>query len=218
MLSSKQRETLSAWLSSHDRDFAIDLTQVIAGDKPATELRMSEFALTDGPFLFPDRAAAFLRELELVTEERGDSQYVARSNDWFDLLPSSGTLSDTEHERQRGIFFGYPERDIEWFINTHDERISPRKRVKNDDFTPEEIAYIDFLSYVNEDSVEGYERAIENGKHVRKLLSDVANKWGIPGIKEIATDHHQSAVDVYSGERDPGEFEFRMITKNPEID
>lgn len=213
-LTSEQRETLSALLSEHDRDFAIELTRVLVGDKPATVLRMP--LLNAGPFLVDDRAAAFLRDLGLATADQGD-KYIARSDGWLDRLPSE-TLSDDDHTRLMGEFYGYPETDIVWFIDTSaDDRITPRERVENGDFTPEEIAYVDFLSYVPEDSIDGYQRAIENGKRVRDLLSDVADEWDIPAIEEIAEDHYQSSVNVYAGERDSG-VEFRMITKNPAIE
>lgn len=216
-LTTTQRQTLSAWLSAHDREFAIELARVLAEEKPAIELRMPP--INSGPFLTAERAVAFVRELGLAASKRDGRHFIAHTHDWIDEQLPSGSLPNAEHNRQMGYFFGYPEADVEWFINTpQDERVSPRERVESGDFTPEEMAHTDFLSYVPEDSIEGYERAIANGKRARERLSDVADEADIPVIKEIAEAHYQSAVDVYAGERNPGDFGFKMITTNPNLD
>lgn len=212
----EQRKILSSWLSSRHRDVAIELARTIAGDKPASMLQ-SGF-VNDGPFLSVERAAAFLREMGMTTEERGDAHYIAQTHARLELLPSSAGTSATDGlTRRMGAFYGYPEQDVEWFIRTHsDERITPRERAETGDFTPAELAYTNFLSYMNEDSIGGYQRAIAEGKRIRELLTAIADEWNIPVIEEIAENHQQAARERIAGERDS--VQFKLITKNPTID
>lgn len=213
-----QRQTLDRWFSAyHDQfeefDFPIQFTRVLAGDKPATLLQRSDLTVDGGPFFFDDGAVSFVNELGLVTTKRDKSWFCARSQAQFELLSSA----------EMGKFYGYPEKDIKWFVDTPpDERVSAKERADNGDFTPEQLAYVDFTPYVNEDSIEGYKRAIEDGKRIRDLLSDIADEWRLPVLDQLADDHYQLSVEVYSGERDhfPGEGSptIKMTFKNPNLD
>lgn len=122
--------------------------------------------------------------------------------------------------KQLGVLYGYPRADIEWFRRSS-ERGSPRERVENGSFTAEEMAFVDFVCYRCEDSIEGFERAVEEGKRIRSLLETVAESWRLPILDRLAVDHYQLSVGVYSGEREhfPGEFTgFKMVCKNPVLD
>lgn len=223
-----QRRILQTWFEDvYDRyerfEFPIHFIRVIVGDKPATYLQQFEWDNDDSPFNSEEELLAFVEDLGLLhhQQENNRNHTICRSSRQLNLLASIPQLrSKTAQQWRLGIVYGYPREDVEWFIRDED-RTTPRDRVNNGDFSPEEMAYVDFVAYVNEDSIEGYERAIENGKRVRALLSDVTDDWQLPIIDQIATDHYQLSLSVYSGEREhfPGEITgFKMIAKNPALD
>lgn len=95
-----------------------------------------------------------------------------------------------------------------------DSRVDPRERVEHDDFAPEEIAYTKLVFYRHDDSITGYERAIENGKTMRARFAKLAEHWGIPTLDQLAEEYYQLAAAVYAGEKEafPGELtDFIMI-------
>lgn len=225
-----QRQTLSAWLSAlHDRDerhgFSIELALTLAGDKPACLIHNFDLALDRGPFDTPAEALEFNHKLGIVTKQlyKSNVWYSARTYFRLSLLPSSGsTKAGTNFQRRMGVFFGYPEPDVEWFIRTPPtERISPRARAENGEFSPVELAYVDLVPYCHETSIAGYERAIAVGKQIRQRITVLANRWRLPILDALATDHYELSRKVYAGEREhfPGEFiGFKLTCKNPELE
>lgn len=227
-ISPKQRETLSEWFSTLQRknrghQFIIDFSLTLGGDKPATSLRRANLVLQGGPFVAVNQGVDFVERLGFATKQltEGESWFCARNSDRFNLLlPKAPSEDATVH--QAGEFFGYPKRSVEWFAETPaHERISPRTRSENGDFPPRELAHVDLLSYLHEDSIEGYERAIEAGKQIRQRLAEVADHWDLPVIDEMVEEHYEAHRAVYSGEKEhyPGEqIGFKMICKNPALD
>lgn len=224
----EQRETLAEWfstlhLNNRGHQFAIDFSLTLCEDKPATSLRRANLVLQGGPFVAVNQALDFVHGLGFSTKQLRDNGawYCARSPSRFDLLLPEAS-DDDARVRQAGEFFGYPERDVQWIVSTPpDERVGPETRAENNEFAPEELAYVDLLPNLHEDSIEGYERAIETGKHLRKRLSDLADDWELPVIDEMVTEHYNAHRDVYSGKKDhfPGEeIGFKMVCKNPNLD
>lgn len=225
-----QRQTLSEWLEAlYERDeqhgFAIELMLTLAGDKPACSIETFDLTVEKGPFVHaPDRAIAFIDELGLSTKQldANGSWYCARSRDNFDLLPTVDVETKDDHQRQMARFFGYPDEDAEWFIDTPPtERVGPRERAENGDFAPSEIAHVDFLPYTHDTSIGGYRRAIETGKRIRQRMTVIANRWDVHVIDSMAEEHYEVSRSVYAGERDhfPGEhIGFKMIVKNPNLE
>lgn len=223
----EQRKTLATWFSALHQDgrgheFVIAFTLTLAGDKPALSLDRSDLVTRSGPFFAASDALEFIRGLGLATKEEGEGVwYCTRTPSLFDILPSQTSDGD-DSVRQRGEFFGYPMADVEWIVNTPPgERIEPKSRAENGDFAPEELAHVDLLPYLHEDSIEGYERAIENGTRIRERIDELADHWNLPVIDEMVEEHYEISREVYAGERDHflGEkIGFRMITKNPALD
>ncbi|WP_248910048.1 hypothetical protein [Halocatena marina] len=112
--------------------------------------------------------------------------------------------------------------DIEWFIRTPPaERISLRTHAGNGEFSPVELAYVDLVPYCHETSIAGYERAIAAGKQIRQRITVLANRWRLPILDALATDHYELSRKVYAGEREhfPGEFiGFKLTCKNPALE
>lgn len=227
---STQRQTLAAWLGAlHERDerhdFPLALARTLAGDKPACLIQTADFALDAGPFEAVAEALSFVHELGLLTmQPQADGPWcAARTRFRLELLPSPGG-SNVKAARQRrlGAFFGYPEPDVEWFIETPThERAGPRERVKTGAFTPAEVAHVDLLPYVHETSIDGYERAIAAGTQIRQRIDALAERWELPVLNEMAEDHYDLSRRVYAGEREyfPGEFiGFKLTCKNPALD
>lgn len=221
-----QRDTLREWFQAlydrHDRyDFAFCFARVLAGDKPATLLQRGTLAVSSGPFAHAaDDALAFVHELGLSTEELDDDLwYCARSRDHLERLPSAESESE-DSIRTMGAFFGYPEPDVEFFINTpHYERIGARERT--DEFDPVELASADFCPYIHDDSIEGFERAIEAGTQIRDRIAVLAEHWELPVLDAMAVDHYELSRAVYAEEREhfPGEYiGTKIICKNPALE
>lgn len=227
-LTPTQRRTVQTWFEDlHDRreqyDVPINFIRVVLGDKPATCVSQSDWKSDRkndaSPFDSVDEFLAFIEDLGLFHHHHtNDSSHTISNSAWrLDILPSMAQYrSSTALHRRLGIVFGYPRKDIEWFVSDERTGLSPRDRVNNGEFTPEEMAFIDFLAYRNEGTVDGYERAIDEGQRIRTLLSEVADKWDLPIIDRIVQNHYQLSVEVYSGERKgfPHELvDFKMIAR-----
>lgn len=229
-LTSAHHQILSDWFAAlHEQNeqyaFALRFALTLGGAKPATILTGLDWNVDGSPFENEDDALAFVSDVGLSTfQMRTDrNHFVAQSHARFDFLPSTAsTPANDAWHRQLGVFFGYPPEAIEWFITvTVDDQITARDRVAAGDFSPEDIAYTDFVFYKNEHSIEGYERAIENDKRNRERISEWADEWDLPILDQLAEDHYQLSLSVYSGERDhfPGEhIGFKMVTKNTSLD
>ncbi|RRJ34091.1 hypothetical protein [Halocatena pleomorpha] len=221
-LSLDQRDGLRRWVRKHHTHESFQppllFALVVAGDKPATHITPRSWAFPDSQFETDDRFLAFVDRLDLEAHalRGGHGWYVAPTHARFDLLPSSVRAPITAAwHRRLGTVFGYPPTAIEHFIET-DSRVDPRARVEHDGFAPEEIAYTKLVFYRHDDSIAGYERAIENGKTMRDRFAELAEHWEIPTLDQLAEEYYQLAVAVYSGDRDafPGELtDFRMIAR-----
>lgn len=223
-----QRRILADWFGTigerdEQFDFPIQFTRVLAGDKPATILQQRDWNAPESPFDSEEDVLAFIEDLRLFhrQQKKSRSHTVSNSSWRLDLLPTVARARAKEAMHKRlGVLYGYPREDIEWF-SRRSERVSPRERVDDGSFTAEEMAFVDFLGYRCEDSIEGFERAVEEGQRIRSLVETVAESWRLPVLDRLAEDHYQLSVAVYSGEREhfPGEFTgFKMVCKNPALD
>lgn len=136
------------------------------------------------------------------------------------MLPSTArTSANAAWHRRLGVVFGYPSAAIDFFIASDREtRTQPNERVEAGEFSPEEMAYTEFVFYVHDDSLDGYTQAIETGKTVRARFSELATGWDLPVLDALADEVYQEAVAVYTGDKAAfaGEVtEFTMITTNP---
>lgn len=226
--SQSQHSVFTEWMEEYREEyeqfsFPIRFSLTLSGDKPATIIQGSDWKFYDSPFESEEDALQFIEELGLslhqVRKER--SYYVSHSPIQFDFLPStSSTSANDAWHRRLGTVFGYPQEEIEWFVNK-DDRIEPRDRVEKGEFTPDEMAFVDLLDYNHEDSIEGYENAIESGRAVRERIEELADEWDMPILDQLAEDHYDLSRSIYAGERDyfPGEVTgFKMVFENPALD
>lgn len=221
-----QRQAFQEWLRVQEEHESFEdpltMSLVVAGDKPAMYLQPSKWAF-DGPRFGGNTDEQFVDLMEtlgLTTHQMKEMNgwFVAPVHGRLDLLPSTVRApTDAAWHRRLGVVLGYPYEAIEFFIDTSGaKRTQPRDLVDNGTFTPEEMAYIQFVFYIHNDSSDGYEQAIEDGKVTRARFTELAKQWDLPVIESLAAAFYQLAVDVYSGEREgfPGEtVEFKMIAR-----
>lgn len=225
-LSPTQRRAFQGWLRVHKEHESFEdplkMALVVSGDKPALYLQPAEWAFPGPQFSVTsdERFLELMEELGLTTHqmEGMNGWFVAPVHGRLDLLPSTVRApTDAAWHRRLGTVLGYPSEAIEFFIDTSGaKRTQPRDLVDNGTFTPEEMAYTQFVFYIHNDSSDGYEQAIEDGKVTRARFTELAKQWDLPVIESLAAAFYQLAVDVYSGEREgfPGEtVEFKMIAR-----
>lgn len=111
--------------------------------------------------------------------------HVTRTAWRLDLLPTQGDVSSAYH-RRLGCFYGYPEEDVEHFLTTDTSRTMPADLVAEGVFEPEDVAYTTFVPQGHDDSIEGYERAIDAGKTNRSTITDCADAWNLPELDAYA--------------------------------
>lgn len=97
-----------------------------------------------------------------------------------------------------GIFLGYPEQDIEHYISTDPPYTEPEDLVADGIFNADEVAYITYIPQRNEDSIEGYKRAISEGKTVRDTIETWARTWDLPGLVDYSDWIFEKAVTKYT--------------------
>lgn len=191
-----QRRELGRYFKRHaDSDTcyrdSLLLALVLAGDKPAAEITANDFAFPDHPWT-PHRGLLDLCDLFDLSYRRigrgtGNSWFIAPTEGRLDFLPTSEKTNRNEAwHRRLGVVLGYPYEAIEFFIDTNGEkRTLPRDLVENGTFSPEELAYTQFVFYIHDDSIEGFERAIETGKARRARFAELAKEWDLPALDRI---------------------------------
>lgn len=165
---------------------------LLSRERPAMELiSLSHRGLSDPP---PTTNEEVAETFDLVYRSETDhSLTVARTSWRLDILPSHGEDSDAYHRRQ-GRFFGYPEVDIDYFINREEARTPPEDLVAQGVFQPEEIAFTTFVPQGYDDSITGYERAIEIGKNNRSTIGTLSHNWDVPALDAYAEWLYQDAL------------------------
>lgn len=173
---------------------------VLSGEKPAAEITAAAFAFPDHRWA-PHRGLFALCDLFGLSYRRighgtGSTWFVAPTGGRLDLLPSSElTARNRAWHRRLGVILGYPPDAVDYFIETDGEqRTRPLTLLERGVFSPEELAYTQFVFYVPKTSTTGYEQAIETGKAVRKQLSELAETWRLPELDEIATELYNDAL------------------------
>ncbi len=151
------------------------LALVLVEEKPATEITYHKSSeMNDGSSSFPKLIAA---AFDLAYREHFDTLNVARSSWRFELLPSTDEgVSTNAYFRRNGCFYGYPEQDVDHFIETFGWDIYPADLSEDGIICPEEAAYMSLLPQRYNVAVH-YERAIKSGKHIRETITDCAKKW-----------------------------------------
>lgn len=196
-ISAEQRHALRSYFGncvendrahrSHPLDFAL----LLAGEKPACTMHPSQEEFPDDPF---DPAAGLRRlcdQFDLAVQKPREVSwwFVAPVDGRLDLLPSGNRCArNAAWHRRLGVVLGYPPPAVEAFL-AREEWTEPNELVRTGHFSPEEIAPAGFVSYRHDDSIEGYERAIRDGKRVRERLDHLAERWDVPELADCVCRH-----------------------------
>lgn len=196
-LSGEQQEALRGYFDnclengrtsrSHPLEFAL----VLAGDKPAATMHPTEDEFPNDPF---DPAAGLRRLCDVLNvvcrKPRTNWWFVAPVDGRLDLLPSGNRTERNEAWYRRfGVVLGYPPDAIEAFIDARGQWTEPHELVADGHFDADTIADAGFVSYRHDDSIDGYEQAIEQGRALRRRLDELADTWGVPEIDEFVEAH-----------------------------
>lgn len=182
--------------SSHE---PLWLALVLAGAKPAASITKFVNPLdpendTPPSSAFPIEAIA--QTFDLPYRWWSEHELFVTTTPWrFDLLPATDnrTASPSYH-RRFGCFFGYPRGDIEYFLSTGSPYVRPGELVAEGLLPPEELAYTTFVPRRHDDSIAGYERAIEIGKTNRETIADCAARWDLLALDAYADCAYHHAV------------------------
>lgn len=202
-LSETQRQELGRYLSYY-RDETVReplrLALMIAGDKPATLVAPEPWITLRSPLTFSNGSVELFNVFDLASREIRDvpAWFVARSSGRLDLLPTVRNGDCDAYHRRLGVIFGYPPREIDSYITHEGERTRPDDFVEAGVFTPEEMAYAEFVFYMSDDSEEGYTRAIAAGKRTYERLTELADYWHLPDLQTIADSLYEYQVEKYS--------------------
>lgn len=206
-LTERQRRELGQYFERHVENDAcycdpLLFTLVLVGDKPAAEISPMAFAFPEHRWT-PHRGLIALCELFELSYRRigqgtGNDWFVAPTEGRLDLLPSSEKTERNQAWHHRlGVVLGYPPEAIDCFIDTDGtERTRPRDLVERGVFSPDELAYTRFVFYIHDDSIDGYEQAIETGRAVRARFTELADTWRLPALAAIADDVFDEAKNT----------------------
>lgn len=176
----------------------IVLARVLAGDKPGGYINLNgetypDFGDTDA--YIAELCSTLELETRKIKEARGCC--ISRSDLWLDMLPTVQSSTDAFH-RRCGVVYGYPQEAIEDFIETTTE-VATCDLVRAGIFNAEEIAYLVFVSFSHNNSLEQYEKQIERGKEIRHRMEELAEAWKLPVLDEYVSLLHSDVVDAYRG-------------------
>lgn len=182
--------------SSHE---PLWLALVLAEAKPAASITTFVDPLDPENDTPPSSAfpiEAFAQTFDLPYRWWGEHELFVTTTPWrFDLLPATDNrTASTSYHRRLGCFFGYPQKDIEYFLSTNTPYTCPGELVAEGLLQPEELAYVTFVPRRHDDSVEGYERAIKSGKKNRQIIADCATRWDLPALDAYADLAYHHAV------------------------
>lgn len=134
-------------------------------------------------------------------ESDKDSIFVARTEWRLEFLPT--TCEGTAwHHRRLGCFLGYPQQDIEAFIQGNHTAPLEVQEESSNHISPRETAYTTFVPQLHTDSAEGRKRGIQIGKENYETVLEIADLWNYPRLGQFAEQLFQETV------ADQSEFSF----------
>ncbi len=105
---------------------------------------------------------------------RNDDLYVARISWRLELLSRADEHATNFHYRM-GVFLEYSPADLRHYFESEPADTHPEELVRSGVFQPH-VAYTKFLPQRFDDSVDGYERAIERGKAIYEQITSFADE------------------------------------------
>lgn len=206
-ISEEQREALRSYFGncvengrshrSHPLDFAL----MLAGEKPSCTMHPSEDEFPKDQF---DPSAGLCQLCDCLNvvvhkPQEMDWWFVAPTEGRLDMLPSGNRCRRNEAwHRRLGVVLGYPPSVVEPFIDHlggQEEWTKAKELVREGQFSPDEIANAAFVTYRHDDSIEGYEQAIHDGKRVRDRLEQLAMDWKVSELSTYVSDHFEHQLD-----------------------
>lgn len=203
-ISADERQALRDYLRNCvDNELFDDLQPLmfvlmLAGDRPAMAFDPRDDEFPDYPFAARKGFRELCETFDLTLETRLGTPFwvVAPVHGRLDLLPTSNrSTRSTAFERRLGVVFGYPPDAVESFINRDEGWLDARERVRDGQFTAEEMADVGLLGYRCENTQQGYEKAIQDGRRVRRRLNSLAEEWGLSELQTLVTGHRDYLLD-----------------------
>lgn len=176
---------------------------MLAGDKPAVAFDPRDEEFPNYPFAPRKGFRELCASLDLALETRLGTPLwvVAPVRGRLDLLPTSNrSRRSPEWERRLGVVFGYPPSAVDSFVNRDGDWMEARKRVRDGQFTVDEMVDVGLLGYRCENTQQGYEKAIQDGRRVRRRLEQLAEEWDLPEIKTLVEGHRDYLLKRISRE------------------
>lgn len=203
-LSDKQHRALSGYLCNCVENELFSDPQpllfvlVLSGDKPAMAFDPRDEEFPEHPFAARKGFRELCETLGLALETRLGTPLwvVAPVHGRLDLLPTSNRSKRTNAWEQRlGVVFGYPPGAVESFINRDADWMDARERVRDGQFSADEMTDVGFLVYRCENTQLGYEKAIRDGRRVRRRLERLADKLDLPELKPLVKGYQDYLLD-----------------------
>ncbi|MFC6964941.1 hypothetical protein [Halocatena marina] len=204
-ITDEQRRELGRYLGSHRDDPHRDplkVALVLAGDRPAAFISPDPWMSLRSLLEFHNGSVKLFELFDLSSREVRDvpGWFVARNSWRLDLLPTVLNGCSGYH-RRLGTVLGYPQAAIEQFIERESLEV-PEEFAKRGQFDTETLAFAKFVFYLPEATVDGYRRAIQQGKDRYARLCTLAELWQLPDLKILADEIRTEFVtNVDSGEQ-----------------
>lgn len=206
-LTAEQRAALREYTSHYRQaedtlgSYPLVVARVLARDKPAACVKPVSDIVPDGydghDAYLPDVFGRMgLDTCQIVGDE---SWYIARTAWRLDLLPTEAIYTEAYH-RRCGVFFGYPPAAIEHFIMHPDVTVTHCDVARAGLIAADDLAYLIFISYAHEKTMERYQDLIARGKAIRRRLSELSETWDVPVLDAQAETVYQSVAAAYAGE------------------
>lgn len=157
-----------------DLDTRVSLALVAIGEKPAASVKFMDSGKKELVEKFLELTD--LEHLSFETEMH-HKYYIARDLDRFQMLEKVEEDSPYHTARSEGLFLGYPESSVDYFVKnsrkaSRELKEKASKMVERNLVDGEKIYYLDLVSYIPEVSAEGIIEAIEHGRVREKQLKE----------------------------------------------
>lgn len=206
-LTDRQSRALKEYLDRHRRlrdklaPHPMLIARVLADDKRGASVKPVTGVVPDGYADHDEYLPDLFERMGLsVTRMDGtDAFFVSRTAWRLGFLPDETSLSDAYH-RRCGVFFGYPPDAIEYFINSDGVAVTHCDIARSGVIPAEDIAYLVFVSYTHEQSLDQFDQMITLGKRLRARITELSAAWDLPGLDAHAEDVYQDYVAAFSGD------------------
>ncbi|WP_414838343.1 hypothetical protein ACK3SF_02975 [Candidatus Nanosalina sp. VS9-1] len=155
-----------------DLDTRVSLALLAIGEKPAASVKFMDSGKKS---LIEDFLSLTDMEHLSFETEMHHKYYIARDLDRFQMLDKVEKDSPYHTARSEGLFLGYPESAVGYFVKNSRKasqklKNKARKMIDRNLIEEEKIYYLDLVPYIPEVSAEGIIEAVEHGRiHEKKL-------------------------------------------------